>query len=73
MADDPMGTAAESLTTSRVRPAGLHRRAYETEARALLDQFEEGFASSSEAWSMGLLARAVRDLLERVERLESEH
>ena len=76
--DSAMGTARESLTTSRERPAGLHRapaepQPVETEARALLAMLEEGMASRSDTWALALLARALLDLVERVERLESEH
>lgn len=72
-----MGTAAESLTT-RARPAGLHRapaeaQPIETEARALLSMFEEGLDRRSDTWALALLARALLDLVERVERLESAH
>ena len=68
-----MGTASESLTT-RAHPAGYDRRvsrSLESEAGALLAMLEEGVTRSSDAWAVSLLARAVRDLLERVERLES--
>lgn len=72
-----MGTASESLTT-RSRPAGLHRapaeaQPIETEARALLAMLEEGMASRSDTWALALLARALLDLVERVERLEFDH
>lgn len=58
--------------------AGLHRapaetQPPETEARALLAMLEQGFDRRSDTWALALLARALLDLVERVERLESEH